>query len=387
MHKILFFLLAGIGVLIVFGAGSFYPIWRVGDLISNYLSVEHTHVPWIVALTATVLVMPSLFALFAVKHTNPLRKVFKWLYTIGWNVFISTVTLMFLLIVFEIVNAIAPSISTGKNALVTVIVLLALLAIVIVPQMVCAFILTKKEIALESDKVKQPLRIAHISDVHIGSRGPKWLRKVCAQIQDEKPDMLLISGDLYDLKYIPQDSLAPLNELAASLPVFYSMGNHELATGDENVERLLATIRNVVVLRDQGALFPHGEDQIAICGVEDKNKLQELKDAAASVVSQSSFFTDSAYRVLIHHEPFGLEEMSESPYNFDLYVSGHTHGGQLFPLIVFIKAFFRTFIDLYVSQNKKTALYVSPGTGTWGPTLRIAQTNRVAYLTVAPALK
>ena len=207
------------------------------------------------------------------------------------------------------------------------------------------------------------IRIVQISDVHVGLiiRGER-LHTLLDAVRQANPDILVSTGDLLDGEL---DNVMPEAEKFVPIrPAFgkYAiMGNHEYYAG---IERSLAFTKKAgfEVLRDEvrqvAGISIFGADDITVARFglrKDKHAFDEL------LASNSS----RSFVLLLKHQPFVNEKE-----NFNLQLSGHTHGGQIFPFRFITHLIFPKDYG-YFELGKNKLLYVSRGTGTWGPPARI----------------
>ena len=165
----------------------------------------------------------------------------------------------------------------------------------------------------------------------------------------------LITGDLIDMHGIGEADLAPLGEIES--PALFCIGNHERYV---DLEDICARLQNlgVEVLRNRTV----SKNDIQFIGIDDS----ERKDQVARQLANFETSSD-AYRVLLYHRPDGAD--AAATWGADLMLTGHTHRGQIFPFNLLVK---RVFPQLYQSYEvEDMTLYVSPGTGTWGPVMRL----------------
>jgi predicted MPP superfamily phosphohydrolase len=261
-----------------------------------------------------------------------------------------------LVFVFEIGNLLfaLPPLAAGY-AILTTIVLLT------VAGFVNAQMLTVRRVPITAPAAAASHRIAQISDVHIGSRSPALLERIVAKVNAARPDYVVITGDLIDFAGISRQELAPLG--AFNAPAFFAIGNHEryvdLAAIDERLRSL-----GVRVLRDEAEL--HGPFQFI--GIDDVDDPDELPERLAGVD-----LSPDHYGVLLYHRPDGFEAAAER--SIPLMLAGHTHAGQIIPFNLIVKRVFPRIRGLYDLNGSR--LYVSPGTGTWGPVLRIGSRSEI----------
>jgi predicted MPP superfamily phosphohydrolase len=207
------------------------------------------------------------------------------------------------------------------------------------------------------------IRIVQISDVHVGIIiKEKRLQVLVDKINEAKPDILVSTGDLLDGEL---NNVLPLAELFAQIkPQFgkYAVtGNHEYYAG---IKKSLAFTRQsgFEVLRDEVKEVAG----INIVGIDD------ITGRRTGVINKNSLATQTMpvikndkFLLLLKHQPY-----VNSADNFNLQLSGHTHGGQIFPFRLITGLFFEKNYG-YSEVGKSRALYVSRGVGTWGPPVRI----------------
>ncbi|EDY81140.1 Ser/Thr protein phosphatase family protein [Verrucomicrobiia bacterium DG1235] len=233
-----------------------------------------------------------------------------------------------------------------------------------------------RKIKITSPKLaalERPIRVAQISDLHLGdSSSLAHTRKVVAAVNAQKPDLVVSTGDLFD-GYL--SLMAPfvdvLRELDAPLGKFAVSGNHEVYAGlDEALS--LTELAGFTVLRNTHQALTA---QLTVAGVEDP--ASSLKPDEATALQTLSNFP---FILLLKHRP---AFDSESRGKFDLQLSGHTHGGQIAPFHFLIKLAYKAkpgLSQLAPDQH----LYLSRGTGAWGPQLRLFAPPEVTILDLSP---
>ena len=239
--------------------------------------------------------------------------------------------------------------------------------------MVNAHRIEVRRVELASSALDRPLRLVQISDVHVGSRGPDFLPRIVRRVNALAPDAVLVTGDLVDLMKLPDDALDPVGALTA--PVFFAIGNHERYIGSDTVCARLAEL-GVTVLRDAGAKL----GAVRIIGIDDA----EAPDQVARVLDRIGVAEPggrAAFTVLMYHRPDGAEDAARS--GVDLMLCGHTHNGQIVPFHWIVKRHFPRIAGRFDIGGM--VLYVSPGTGTWGPTMRLGSSNEITVLEVSPS--
>ncbi len=209
------------------------------------------------------------------------------------------------------------------------------------------------------------LVVAQLSDVHLGVIvGEKRLARIIAVLRRVNPDIIVSTGDLLDREVDSISHLAvQFDTLRPRLGKYAILGNHEFYAGvDKSADFIRAS--GFRLLRGECLTLP---GLMNIVGVDDPAYQylggQERKKVAGVFARRDA---DLFTLFLIHRPPEFLDYLSSLP--IDLQLSGHTHGGQLFPFRQGVGIFFPLRAGLYSLGSKK--LYVSRGAGTWGPPLR-----------------
>jgi predicted MPP superfamily phosphohydrolase len=209
-------------------------------------------------------------------------------------------------------------------------------------------------------------RIVQVSDVHVQFAGDRaFVERIVASVNELDADVVAITGDLVDGTV---DHLAgavePLRGLRARHGVFLVTGNHEFYSGADAWCAHLASL-GIRVLRNERCTVGKDGAAIDIAGVDDPTAAAfgRAPDMAAALDGRDA----SRPVVLLAHQPSAVYEAQER--GVDLQLSGHTHGGQLQPFGWLVRLFQPSVAGL--SRFGGTALYVSRGTGLWGPPMRV----------------
>lgn len=244
-------------------------------------------------------------------------------------------------------------------------------------------------VRLKYKKTKIPVRnlqkdlhgfkIVQISDIHIGPTiKEKFLRRVVGKINLQSPDVVVITGDLVDgpaatLKH----HLKPLSDIKSKYGTYYVTGNHEYYSG---VLSWLPEIENlgIHVLLNENKILNVGESKLLMAGVTDLTAGSMIKSHQTNPRRAMAGGEDTDYKILLAHQPNSIYEANKV--GFDLQISGHTHGGQFFPgnLLIYFAQKFVAGLHKY----KGTQIYVSRGTGYWGPPFRLGAPAEISILTL-----
>lgn len=223
----------------------------------------------------------------------------------------------------------------------------------------------------------EKLTIAQISDVHLGLMvGERRLGRIIELLERVKPDLVVSTGDLVDAQMDHGDSRAAvLAKVHAPLGKFAICGNHEFYAGIGQSERFLRG-GGFTLLRNQRVNL---NDLINVVGVDDpvgKRRYGENGPVGQEEVSLLADLDSEKFTLLLKHRPtVELESLGK----FDLQLSGHTHGGQIFPFNLITALFYPRQNGLH-RLDKGSILYVSRGTGTWGPPMRFLSPPQVTLI-------
>ena len=152
----------------------------------------------------------------------------------------------------------------------------------------------------------------------------------------------------------------------------FSIGNHERYADLDKVLTLLDGF-GVESLRQRGVLA----GELQILGIDDADHRTQVAEKLPTITRRRDHYT-----VLLYHRPQGWEAAVEN--GVDLMLSGHTHNGQIFPFNLLVKRQFQRINGLYSTTCAKAHLYVSPGTGTWGPLMRLGSFNEITCIDLQP---
>jgi uncharacterized protein len=224
-----------------------------------------------------------------------------------------------------------------------------------------------KHIHFSSPKIKNPHNIIFISDIHLGSNPKSHLEGICEKINGLTYDYLLIGGDLFDSSTFEAEDLEPLKTIQK--PILFVTGNHEYYVKN-HLDKIAKLIDyNIKCLDNQGIII----DELNIVGISDNQSRKIQSEMAESLVKENKF------NVVMVHQP---SIWNSAPEGADLILSGHTHNGQIFPFNFLVRLQFSTVYGIYRRLNSN--LYVSSGSGTWGPRMRLGTQNEIVQISLSP---
>jgi uncharacterized protein len=221
-------------------------------------------------------------------------------------------------------------------------------------------------------------RIAVVSDIHLGPlSGRAHTERIVAMINETSPDLVAIVGDVVDGTVAQLGPAAePLRDLASREGTFFVTGNHEYFVDDtfewlRELERLGAQL-----LRNENTQIRRGATVLNLAGVNDVTG--ESHSDAPDLDSALAGLDSGGPTVLLAHQPVFVAEAAAR--GVDLQLSGHTHGGQMWPFHYIVRAAQPSLAGL--STVDDTQLYVTRGAGFWGPPVRVGARPDISVLTL-----
>jgi uncharacterized protein len=224
--------------------------------------------------------------------------------------------------------------------------------------------------------------IVQMTDVHVGpTLGRDFIETIVRQTNALEPDMIVITGDLVDGSVEQlREHVAPLRDLKAKDGVFFVTGNHEYYSGvDEwlvELERL-----GVRTLRNERVSIGDGEHSFDLAGVDDMSAHRYGHGHGADLGRALEGRDATRELVLLAHQP--KQVLEAEGHGVGLQLSGHTHGGQIFPWGFFVRLD-QPFVAGLGKQGE-TQIYVSRGTGFWGPPMRVAAPPEISVVELVTA--
>lgn len=232
----------------------------------------------------------------------------------------------------------------------------------------------KVELSISSNNknIDKEIKIVAISDVHIGtSIDNNRIKKYVQLINNEKPDIVLIAGDLIDRSIgtvIQKNMDKELREIKAPMGVYAVLGNHEYYTGNLKAVTEFYKNSNITLIRDTTLMIT---ENLFLVGRDDSSNSRRL-----SISQLTTSIPKNASSILLDHQPREINEAATS--HIDLQISGHTHKGQIFPGNFIVKNVFE--LPYGFKKINNTHFYVSSGLGIWGPQYRIGSQSEYVVI-------
>ena len=257
------------------------------------------------------------------------------------------------------------------------------------------YVITKSEYTIESDRVKSEIKIAVVSDLH----NMNFLNNnkgVVKKIKSEKPDLIAVVGDMIDeYAETSENTLNVMTELPDIAPTYYSMGNHDKSFSDYN--SYISELENsgVVVLDDKTDKITIDENEITLLGLSGYS-FGEVENPAYTALVKDLCENDGLRLMLCHYPEFSqwfFEKDLYYEFDFELMLSGHTHGGLV--RIPFVGGLYAPNQGLfpeytkglyYVDKENKNPYHmlVTSGLGQDKRFIRVNNFPEVAFVTIKP---
>ena len=216
-------------------------------------------------------------------------------------------------------------------------------------------------------------KIAQISDLHIGRLVDRdFVADVVKKVNEQNPDIVVITGDLIDgrPKYF-KDVLAELTKLKSKYGTFYITGNHEYFYGVKEIMDYVKSL-GITVLQNSAVRLK----DFYVVGVLD-NRRRGQKEYGTDFKKAFRGIPKGAVTLLLAHQPKIIEKLNGIKPS--LILCGHTHAGQIWPFGYFVRLF-QPYLKGLHKLSDKSYIYISSGTGFWGPPMRVGSQGEITIL-------
>lgn len=309
----------------------------------------------------------------------PFAQIFKarW-HRVGWLLYVGALWMGFLCIALFIFGAkdlltffvgdLVTGVQIGVGITVFLLFLLAVLKARRPPSL--------KTISVPAGKLSQPLRIVHLSDIHLGSMTSRqWLERVVTQVNGMDADLVVITGDLVEDSLAVVAEFVPLfGAMEARYGVFAVSGNHEYYQGIEHF-RCFCQAAGITVVDGNAVSIAPGVNIMGLGG-EVTTAVRGFGDRVRQLMASA---VPGDYNILLIHHPVGFAKAANL--GIDLQLSGHTHRGQILPVNFLVPLVYRYSYGLHNCGD--AYIYTSSGTGTWGPPLRLGSQSEIVQIDVS----
>ncbi|MCF7957979.1 MAG: metallophosphoesterase [Phycisphaerae bacterium] len=327
---------------------NYYPLWRLTSLLG--IARKWPFYVLLVLLTVSYISAHHLEATWGNGFTRAI-----YLAAASWKGIV-----MLLFFSFAALDLLRLPIKIpAKPAAIAVIIFVASLTIY---AMINARQLVVREVAVTGPV---DLKIAQLSDIHIGSISPDAFKKIIERTNRLGADLILITGDLVDnLNERNRAALEMIDQLDG--PVYFTTGNHEGYAGVDRVIDILNKT-HVTVLRNE--VVDLGE--IQLIGLDDSFRFQYISEQLEALD-----YDETKYTILMYHRPDDVAGAARN--GIDLMLAGHTHNGQIFPFNFMVRLTHKYIKGIH--QIEGMTLNVCVGTGLWGPPMRLGSRCEIVLI-------
>ena len=225
--------------------------------------------------------------------------------------------------------------------------------------------------------------IAQISDIHVGPTIKRpFVERLVSRVNAIGADMIAVTGDLVDGTVTQLAAhTAPLAGLKARHGAFFVTGNHEYYSGERAWTQELRRL-GLRVLKNEHVVLQHNGGALILAGVTDFTAHHfDAAQQSDPVAALDGAPTGAGVKILLAHQPSSAEAAADA--GFDVQLCGHTHGGQFWPWNLFV-GFFQPFTG-GLHRLRNLWVYVSRGTGYWGPPNRFGVPSEITHIRLVPA--
>ncbi len=340
----------------IYGSTNAYVIWRINNLLGN----KFTKLTLLLVLFATSSYILGVLA-ERLSH-NILTRSF-YAITATW---MGVLLLLFsALLIFEIINYFYKL--PPKTSLYSILFIVGALSAYSIFN---ALNVKIKEVTIPIQNLEKEVRIVQLTDLHVGTiKNSKFLDEIVTKTNSLNPDFVAITGDLVDGSGpLRPGTYEKLNEIEAE--TYFVTGNHEIYEQVSSVLKIFEDIDAKILMNEN--VETKG---IQVIGLNFTERNKETEQAFTTIK-----IDPEKPSVLLAHNPNAIYVASKK--GIDLQLAGHTHNGQIIPFNLLVKLFYPYIQGLY--NHEGSYLYVSPGTSTWGPPMRLGSNNEITLLRLVP---
>ncbi|WP_019341826.1 metallophosphoesterase [Stutzerimonas stutzeri] len=236
----------------------------------------------------------------------------------------------------------------------------------------------ERDIALQNlPPALEGFNIVQLSDIHVGPTIKQgYIEAIVKRVNQLSPDLIVITGDLVDGSVADlADDIAPLAQLRAGHGVYVVTGNHEYYSGADSwiaeFERL-----GMAVLLNRHVLVERAGARLVLAGIADYSAELFRPGHRSDPVAALAGAPSDVPRILLAHQPRSAKAAMAA--GCDLQLSGHTHGGQFWPWMHFVR--WQQPWVAGLQRIDEMQIYISRGTGYWGPPLRFGAPSEISRI-------
>lgn len=324
------------------------------------------------------------------------------LVSFGLICYFSNIWIFFLLLAFSLIRFVLRRLSSARppwsRRAESLFVIAAVLVLALLAYREASLEFEVNHVSVEFEGLvgQQRLTVTHLSDLHLGPvLGVEFCQRVLAATQDLDSDLIVITGDLFDIRYVEMAEAVPecVAKMRARHGVFFITGNHDHYT--DSVHLYMDDLRRygVHVLENschRVHIDAHRSFILDIVGVNDLHAARMNPDdqpRVSEAIASCAGPLENGHpvpRLFLAHQPNHIDEIDAHSKGVPtLMLSGHTHAGQVFP-ITWIVHLANRYTQGLSRHSKDLLIFVSRGTGQWGPPLRLGARAEIVQLHLRP---
>ncbi len=238
-----------------------------------------------------------------------------------------------------------------------------------------------EKVHVEIKNLKESYKIIQLSDLHIGGLIDKeFVKDMVTRVNALAPDVIVITGDLIDVDILhAKETVGELTNLTSKFGTYFIVGNHDYF---QEITKIIEAVKSlgIRVLENENVYIGEEGKGFNLAGVYDligyrtRTYMPDLNKALKGKKESPT--------ILLAHQPKFIQEVYEG---VDLMLSGHTHGGQLYPF-KFLVALQQPYVSGLHKHNENLQIYVNKGTGFWGPPMRLGASSEITEIVISPLI-
>ena len=233
-----------------------------------------------------------------------------------------------------------------------------------------------QKVNIKIKDLKKSYKIVQLSDIHIGGLvDVKFIHDIVVRVNALKPDLVVITGDLIDMNVDKGEHiLRELEKLKSQYGTFFVVGNHEYF---HDIDKVINKVKSmgIRVLENENVYIGQEGQGFNLAGVYDVFGYR-VESHEPDIYKALENKKKESPTVLLAHQPRYIDEVN---HGVDLMLSGHTHGGQLYPFRFLVKLQ-QPYVDGLHQHNKDLQIYINKGTGFWGPPMRLGASSEITEI-------
>ena len=344
-----------------------YVVWYTGVTAGL---VTRASFPWVFAF---LIIFPLILIATSIYSRVGYNRIVSVLYTIS-TLWFPTIIYLFIGSCILAVLSFGSHINLSVDLHMSALCILGVIVVALVYGVWNANCIRIKKYTINSKELAPNWRdkkIVLFSDVHIGIvRGAQFMEKIVAMINDLKPDLVILAGDVIDGPIFDyKKGLSPLSGIVSKEGIIYTPGNHE--EYNREPEKFYPILESLTTMLVDKKIIMHNTQIIGL------QYAHELQEATANRL-EGTGFDPNIPSIVILHDPTNTAAVQRA--GVSLVVSGHTHNGQFFPSTLLMRSMYKEFAYGKNVKGKTTSI-TTAGVGTTMPPFRLGANPEIVVLT------